>query len=44
MNVIQYCQNRNINILTGVCRELTKLSRSKHILVNILPIGEIEHP
>ena len=28
-----HCQNRNINILTRVCRELTRLSRSKHTLV-----------
>ena len=35
---IQYCQNRNINILNRVCRELTRLSRSKHTLVNILTI------
>ena len=40
----QYCQDRNINILNRVCRELTRLSRSKHTLVNILTIGEIEHP
>ena len=40
----QYCQNRNINILTRVCRELTRLSRSKHTLVNILTIGQLEHP
>ena len=39
-----YCQDRNINILNRVCRELTRLSRSKHTLVNILTIGEIEHP
>ena len=44
MNVIQYCQNRNINILTRVCRELTRLSRSKHTLVKILTIGQLEHP
>ena len=34
----QYCQTRNINILNRVCRELTRLSRSKHTLVNILII------
>ena len=33
-----------INIFNRVCRELTRLSRSKHTLVNILTIGEIEHP
>ena len=33
-----------VNILNRVCRELTRLSRSKHTLVNILTIGEIEHP
>ena len=42
--ITQYCQDRNINILNRVCRELTRLSRSKHTLVNILTIGEIEHP
>ena len=35
----QYCQVWNINILTRVCRELTRLSRSKHTLVNILTTG-----
>ena len=35
---IQYCQNRSVNILTRVCRELTRLSKSKHTLVNILTI------
>ena len=40
----QYCQVRNINILNRVCRELTRLSRSKHTLVNILTIGQTEHP
>ena len=34
----QYCQTRSVNILTRVCRELTRLSRSKHTLVNILTI------
>ena len=34
----QYCQTRNINILNRVCRELARLSRSKHTLVNILII------
>ena len=33
----QYCQVRNINILT-------RLSRSKHTLVNILTIGQVERP
>ena len=42
--VIQYCQTRSVNILTRVCRELTRLSRSKHTLVNILTIGQLEHP
>ena len=37
-NLLQYCQNRKINILNRVCRELTRLSRSKHTLVNILTI------
>ena len=40
----QYCQTRSVNILTRVCRELTRLSRSKHALVNILTIGQLEHP
>ena len=40
----QYCQTRSVNILTRVCRELTRLSRSKHTLVNILTIGQLEHP
>ena len=38
--LVQYCQVRNINILNRVCRELTRLSRSKHTLVNI----QSEHP
>ena len=38
LHSIQYCQTRNINILNRVCRELTRLSRSKHTLVNILII------
>ena len=42
--VMQYCQNRSVNILIRVCRELTRLSRSKHTLVNILTIGQLEHP
>ena len=42
--ILQYCQNRSVNILTRVCRELTRLSRSKHTLVNILTIGQLEHP
>ena len=41
---IQYCQVWNINILNRVCRELTRLSRSKNTLVNILTIGQTEHP
>ena len=41
---MQYCQTWNINILNRVCREFTRLSRSKHALVNILTIGGIEHP
>ena len=40
----QYCQVWNINILNRVCRELTRLSRSKHTLVKILTIGQLEHP
>ena len=44
VNNIQYCQTRSVNILTRVCRELTRLSRSKHTLVNILTIGQLEHP
>ena len=40
----QYCQTRSVNILTWVCRELTRLSISKHTLVNILTIGQLEHP
>ena len=40
----QYCQTQSVNILTRVCRELTRLSRSKHTLVNILTIGQLEHP
>ena len=40
----QYCQTWSVNILTRVCRELTRLSRSKHTLVNILTIGQLEHP
>ena len=36
----QYCQNRSVNIMTRVCRELTRLSRSKHTLVKILTIGQ----
>ena len=40
----QYCQTRSVNILTRVCRELTRLSRSKHTLVKILTIGQLEHP
>ena len=43
-DIDQYCQTRNINILTRVCRELTRLSRSKHTLVKILTIGQLEHP
>ena len=35
---LQYCQTRSVNILTRVCRELTRLSRSMHTLVNILTI------
>ena len=34
----QYCQNWSVNILTRVCREFTRLGRSKHTLVNILII------
>ena len=43
---LQFCQTQNINILNRLCRELTRLSRSKHTLtlVNILTLGEIEHP
>ena len=33
--VLQYWQNRNINILNRVCGELTRLSRSQHTLVNL---------
>ena len=40
----QYCQTRSVNIMTRVCRGLTRLSRSKHTLVNILTIGQTEHP
>ena len=39
-----HCQVWNINILNRVCRELTRLSRSKHTLVKILTIGQLEHP
>ena len=39
----QYCQTRNINILNWVCRELTRLSRSKHTLVNILTIDPSQY-
>ena len=35
---VQYCQTRSVNILTRVCRELTRLSRSQHTLVNTLTI------
>ena len=38
--ILQYCQNRSVNILTRVCRELTRLSRSKHTLVKLLTIGQ----
>ena len=34
----QYCQTLSVNILSRVCRELTRLSRSKHTLVDILTI------
>ena len=40
----QYCQDRNINILNRVFIGLTRLSISKHTLVNILTIGQPEHP
>ena len=39
----QYCQTRSVNILTRVCRELTRLSRSKHTLVNILTIDPSQY-
>ena len=39
---LQFCQTQNINILSRVSKELT--SRSKHTLVNILILGEIDHP
>ena len=40
---VQYCQTRSVNILTRVCRELTRLRRSKHTLVNILTIDPIQY-
>ena len=39
---MQYSQTRNFNILNKACRELTRLSRSKHTLVYILTIVPIE--
>ena len=42
-NLNQYCQNRSVNILTRVCREFTRLSRSKHTLVNILTIDPSQY-
>ena len=43
MGGMQYCQTRSVNILTRVCRELTRLSRSKHTLVIILTIDPSQY-